>query len=263
VRRSIVILALLVGLLTAGAAAPALAAPNPWKPNLKAGIRYASHRVGEVEFSVRTEHHHWDYLATRTMPSASVIKAMCLVAYLDHPDVRNRPLGQHDFDLIGPMIRRSSDNATNKVVNFIGYNRLRKLAKRVGMRHFKTRPAVGHWGRSRINAADQSKFFLHIDGFIVPRHRKAALRLLSSITPSQRWGIWKARPPGWSLYAKGGWGRGTGWVDHQVGLVKRGKLRVAIAILQHNTGSHAYGKQTLRELGKILLKGLQDAKTVD
>jgi beta-lactamase class A len=263
VRRSIAILALVVGLLAADAAAPALAAPKPWRPNLKAAINYARQRTGDVEFAVRTEKHFWGYHATRTMPSASVIKAMCLVAYLDHPDVRDRPLRQHDWDLLGPMIRRSSDNATNKVVNYIGYDRLRQLARRVGMRHFKTRPAVGHWGRSRINASDQSRFFLHIDGYTVPRHRKAALRLLKSITPSQRWGIWKARPPGWAMYAKGGWGRGTGWVDHQVGLVKNGNLRVSIAILQHNTGSHAYGKNTLRALGKILLRGLQNAKTVE
>lgn len=260
-RRSIAILALVVGLLAAGAVAPALAAP--WRPNLQAGINYAKHRMGDVEFSVRTERHHYDFNAVHTMPSASVIKAMCLVAYLDHPDVRGRPLRQHDWDILGPMIRRSSDAATDKVVNYIGYDRLRQLARRVGMRHFKTRPAVGHWGRSRINASDQSRFFLHIDGFTVPRHRKAALRLLSSITPSQRWGIWKARPPGWAMYAKGGWGRGTGWVDHQVGLVKQGNLRVSIAILQHNTGSHAYGKNTLRALGKILLRGLQKAKTVE
>jgi hypothetical protein len=253
-------LALLVGLLATDAAAPALAASKPWQPNLKAGINYARQRNGEIEFAVRTEHHFWGYRSTRTMPSASVIKAMCLVAYLNHQDVRNRDLKQHDRNLLSPMIRRSSDAATDKVVNYIGYSRLRKLARRVGMRHFSTRRI---WGRSRINASDQSRFFLHIDDFTVPRHRKAALRLLSSITPSQRWGIWEARPPGWALYSKGGWGLGTGWVDHQVGLVKRGDLRVSIAILQHNTGSHAYGKHTLRALGKILLRGLQTAKTVD
>jgi beta-lactamase family protein len=259
VRRTLVTLTLAIALL-APAAVPAVAASAPWEPDLNAARNYASHRTGEIGFAVRTEHHFWGYRATPTFPSASVIKAMCLVAYLNHPDVRNRDLTANDYDLLGPMIRRSSDAATNKVVSYIGYSRLRALAKRVGMKHFSTRPI---WGRSRINASDQSLFFLHIDDYTPPRHREAALQLLSSITESQRWGLWKVIPPGWDLFSKGGWGLGTGWVDHQAALLKRGDQRVSIAILQHNTGTHAYGKETLRALGKILFRGLENAETVD
>jgi hypothetical protein len=259
VRRPIAILALVIAFF-APAGVPALAAPPSWKPPLQAAINYASQRTGEVEFAVRTEHHFWGYRATPTLPSASVIKAMCLVAYLDHPDVRDRALTSHDYDLLGPMIRRSSDHATDQVVAYIGRGRLRALARRVGMKHFATRPI---WGRSRINASDQSLFFLHIDGYTAPRHRDEALNLLSSITPSQRWGMWKVVPKGWNIFSKAGWGLGTGWVDHESALLKRGDQRVAVAILQHNTGTHAYGKETLRALGKILFRGLEKAETVD
>jgi hypothetical protein len=137
------------------------------------------------------------------------------------------------------------------------------------MQKFSTRAVGGcgscsrSWGNSKIDARDQSLFFLHIDDFTVPRHSAEALKLLSEIIPSQRWGIWKDQPSGWMMYAKGGWGLGTGWVDHQVGLVKRGDLRVSIAILQHNTGSHAYGKETLRALGKLLMRGLDSATSVE
>lgn len=258
-RRPIATLALVIALL-APAGVPAVAATPSWEPELQAAKDYASHRKGEIEFAVRTEHHFWGYRATPTLPSASVIKAMCLVAYLDHPDVRDRELDANDYDLLGPMIRRSSDAATNKVVSYIGYSRLRALAKRVGMKHFSTRPI---WGRSRINASDQSLFFLHIDDYTAPRHRDAALGLLSSITSSQRWGLWKVIPKGWNLFSKGGWGLGTGWVDHQSALLKRDDQRVSVAILQHNTGTHAYGKETLRALGRILFRGLDKAETVD
>jgi hypothetical protein len=63
-------------------------------------------------------------------------------------------------------------------------------------------------------------------------------------------------PAGWTLYFKGGWGSGSGAVDHQVGLLARGDDRVSVAVLTVNSPSHAYGKATLRGVSKRLLAGL-------
>jgi hypothetical protein len=82
------------------------------------------------------------------------------------------------------------------------------------------------------------------------------MRLLNTITPSQRWGIAQVKPWGWRLYFKGGWGSGTGWVDHQVALLTRGDERVSVAILTFQDGSHPYGKETLRGIAGRLLQGL-------
>ena len=41
------------------------------------------------------------------------------------------------------------------------------------------------------------------------------MSLLASIVPSQRWGIGEVAPQGWKLYFKGGWGYGTGLLDHR------------------------------------------------
>jgi hypothetical protein len=89
------------------------------------------------------------------------------------------------------------------------------------------------------------------------RHRRYAMRLLSSIVPSQRWGIARVRPPGWALYFKGGWGSGTGWADHQVALLRRGRRRVSVAILITSSPSHAYATETLRGVAARLLRGLR------
>jgi hypothetical protein len=121
------------------------------------------------------------------------------------------------------------------------------------MRAFSPAPI---WGMSRVDAADQTLFFLHVERFVPSRHRATAMRLLSSIVPSQRWGIASVRPRGWALYFKGGWGSGTGAVDHQVALLRRGKRRVSVAILTTNSPSHAYGKATLRGVAARLLRGL-------
>ena len=112
-------------------------------------------------------------------------------------------------------------------------------------------------GLSSIDVADQTRFFLHIDRYVPRRHRRYALRLLGSIVPAQRWGIARVRPRGWALYFKGGWGSGTGWADHQVALLRRGRRRLAVAILITSSPSHEYGKETLRGIAARLLRGLR------
>ena len=87
-------------------------------------------------------------------------------------------------------------------------------------------------------------------------NERNAMRLLRTIVRSQRWGIARVRPDGWRLYFKGGWGSGTGRVDHQVALLAKGEERVAVAITTTGNGSHAAGKRTLRGVARRLLRGL-------
>lgn len=82
------------------------------------------------------------------------------------------------------------------------------------------------------------------------------MRLLETVVPRQRWGVGEVAPPGWRLYFKGGWGSGTGAVDHQVALLERGRTRVAIAVLTTDQGTHAYGKESLRGVFERLVRGL-------
>jgi beta-lactamase family protein len=234
----------------------AVAAPPPsWQPNVAAAVAYAEHRRGQIAFAVRTPNGGaWGWHQTATFPSASVLKAMLLVAYLDLPSVRARPLRSPDRALLAPMIQRSDNAAAGRVLGLVGRARLRALASRAGMRRFT--PVTGIWGLSRIDAADQARYFLHVDELVAPRHRAYAMRLLNTVTPTQRWGIARVQPFGWRLYFKGGWGSGTGWVDHQVALLTRGDERVSVAILTHLDSSHAYGKETLRGIAARLLEGL-------
>jgi beta-lactamase class A len=234
-------------------AVAAPAAATAWQPDVRAAREYADGRLGEVSCAVRMDGELWGVDARRTVPSASVLKAMLLVAYLREPGVRDRPLRKADRDLLTPMIRWSDNVAATRVRDIVGNDGLVRLARRVGMRAFV--PAA-IWGLSRIDAADQTLFFLHIERWVPRRHRATALRLLSSIVPSQRWGIAQARPAGWALYFKGGWGSGSGAVDHQVALLRRGKRRLSVAILTTNSPSHAYGKRTLRGVAARLLAGL-------
>jgi hypothetical protein len=227
-----------------------------WQPGMQAARAYAHTRRGDIAFAVRTDTTFDGYRAAHQEWSASVLKAMLLVAYLDRPSVRDRNLDGHDRSLLFPMITRSDNDAATAVDHIVGDAGLSMLARRVGMHRFV--PVAFPWGESRITAADQTRFFLHLDSFVPPRHRAYALHLLASITPSQRWGIGRVAPRGWHLYFKGGWGSGTGLIDHQVALLTRGCARVSVAVLTMDDGTHAYGKATLRGLFSRLLKGLPE-----
>lgn len=225
-----------------------------WRPNMRGAINYAHTRTGDIAFAARLPGAFYGYRPDHQEWSASVLKAMLMVAYLDMPSVAGRPLNSRDTSLLTPMITMSDNNAANQVDVIVGNARLSALAARVGMRSFV--PVAPIWGESRITARDQTKFFLSIDSYVVPEHRAYAMHLLNSITPSQRWGIGEVAPKGWKLYFKGGWGSGTGLIDHQVALFTRGCARFSIAVLTMYDGSHDYGKDTLRQMFHILLRGL-------
>ena len=247
-----------VGLFVA--APPATAdAPSHWKPDVRAARQYLKHRPGNVSFAVRTERRMWGHHRLRTVPSASVLKAMLMVTYLNHGSVRHRALRPRDMRLLSPMIRRSDNATASAIRNFVGSRGLRRLARRVGMHRFT--PVAHPWGDSRVNAADQTRFFLRIDRLVVARHRSTAMWLLRSITPSQRWGVGRVVPRGWRAYFKGGWGSGSGAVDHQVALLKKGRLRVAVAVMTTANGSHAAGKATLRGVFRRVMRGLRGVQT--
>jgi Beta-lactamase enzyme family len=224
-----------------------------YRPDMGAAIAYAHTRTGDIAFAVRTEHRFYGYRPDHVEWSASVVKAMLMVAYLDEPWVAHRRLNSYDHSLLSPMITLSDNTAASEVRNIVGNGALQALAHRVGMTHFATATI---WGETQITARDQTKFLLHIDSYIARLHRPYAMRLLASIVPYERWGVGQVAPRGWNLFFKGGWGYGTGLVDHQVAVLIRGCARVSVAVLSMYDGSHAYGKQTLRQLFATLLSDL-------
>ena len=243
-----------VAVLAVPAAADA-AAPSPWwTPDVASARHYLNQRAGTVSFAVRTQSRVWGHRRLRVVPAASVLKAMLMVAYLNRRQVRDRRLQRGDLRLLRPMIWRSDNVTASYIRDLVGNRGLRRVARRAGMRRFT--PVAHPWGHSLVNAADQTRFFLQLERSVPKRHRRRALRLLGSVVPSQRWGVGRVAPRHWKLHFKGGWGSGTGAVDHQVALLRRGRMRVSVAVMTTSNGSHAYGKETLRGVFRRLLRGL-------
>ena len=59
-----------------------------WHPHMKAAVRYAKSRTGDIAFAVRTENSHYGYRPNHQEWSASMVKAMLLVAYVDRAGPR-------------------------------------------------------------------------------------------------------------------------------------------------------------------------------
>jgi|SRR5829696_441001 len=224
-----------------------------WKPGVAAARAYAQHRPGTISFAVRTADDFYGLAPDRTFSSASVVKAMLLVAYLRRSDVRARPLRGDERALLDPMIRRSDNAAATAIRDRIGNDAVERLARAAGMTRFRPAPA---WGLSTITASDQTRFFLRIEDLLPRRHRAYALRLLRTVVPSQRWGVARVKPAGWRLYFKGGWGSGSGIVNHQVALLARHDARIAVAVLTTRSPGHVYATTTLRGVFRRLLRGL-------
>jgi beta-lactamase class A len=239
-------------LLAVSLSPPATAGGARWRPTLDAAIEYAQGRAGSISFAaIGTGGHLHGYRGATTVPMVSVIKVMFLVAYLRMPSVRERDLRDSERAMLGPMIRRSDNTAATQIANIVGPSRMYRLARRAEMRDFSyTRP----WGSSRTSARDQARFLFELRTHIPRRHRAYAFRLLANIVDSQRWGIGRVATPGWRKLFKGGWGSGSGAVDHQVvQLRRRDGTHVSVAVMTTGSPSHDYAKRTLRRVfGKLL-----------
>ena len=118
----------------------------------------------------------------------------------------------------------------------------------------------GDW-TLRQSASQGARNFLIVtqDDSIIPGLAASSqvLQIVDSESlDSQRWGVAQVAPEGWHLFFKGGWGSGTGLVDHQVALLTHGRTRISLAITTRFNPDHAYGKQTLRGVARRLLRGL-------
>ena len=241
--------AVAIGLGSPGAAS----APEDyrWAKRIAAAERFADGRAGTVSFAVVDESGRLrGEEADRVHYSASVVKVMLLIAYLREPAVRGNDLLASERRLLGPMIKRSDNDAANTVYTRVGADALYDLARDAGMERFTTQPT---WGLSTITAGEQARFFFRLERFIPRRHRPYAMHLLTRIIPRQRWGIPPVAPAGWVLHFKGGWAGAPTWRVNQVMLLRKPRRRLAVAILTSNQPSKDYGAATIRRVAKRLL----------
>jgi hypothetical protein len=215
---------------------------------------YLATRTGRTAFAVEdTEgrisglHIHW------TFPTASVVKAMLLVAYLRRLDAMGRrtvDAGSNAF--LYPMIHISDNNAATKTWSIVGDSGLYAVAKIAGMTDFSV---SGFWLSALLSPADQAHFFFIMDSLIPREFVGYARFLLSTIEPSQSWGIPViARPLGYETFFKdGSEPTGLGQLVHQVDRLEGHGRTFSIAVMTDGDPTMLYGIDTIQGVAAALL----------
>jgi hypothetical protein len=246
-----------VALLSLVVAAPASAQeaePYPWNERVASAGEFAKKRTGRVSWAVvspdgRVRGHN---IHARHR-SASVVKAMLLIAYLKHGDVPRRALRRSEKAFLRPMITRSDNRAASRTYRIVGSRGVARLGRRVRMKDLVTSRS---WGSTQISPYDQTRLFFRLDSYVPRRHRAYARALLAGIVDDQRWGIPPALPDGWGIFFKGGWLPPR--VVNEVGLLERGRDRIAIAVFTQDNPSFRYGQRTIEGISRRLLLRVND-----
>ena len=209
-------------------------------------------RRGRVSFAVADTRGevaglHFD----RGYRSASLVKAMVLVTYLNEAVRKRRTLTPDQRRRLEAMIRISDNEAATSLHNELGPRPMMALARRVGMRHFSD---TGSWSESTLTAADQARFFAALDRLLPARHRAYARSLLESVSEPQSWGVPRAARPAWRVMFKGGWRPANGGnLVHQAARLERGPRTIAVAVLTDADPGQPYGEETIRQVTARLL----------
>ena len=215
----------------------------PPRRRIRAARRYVRRRALSSFALIDTRGRLHGFAAHRRYISASVSKAMLLVAYLRQIGPR-RPNAAERATL-GPMITMSDNHRADAVYARVGDGGLLRVARRARMRDLTV---AGYWGSVFFSAADQARFFRRLPSMVPRRSRPYARRLLSSIIPAQRWGFWRVSVQrGWRTFFKGGWRQTErGSLVHEAARFERGGQHFSLAVLTDGNPSHAYGTATLR-----------------
>jgi hypothetical protein len=241
-----------VGVYPSLAVAERLVFPGP--AALDRARRYARTREGEVAFAVADDRGGISGVDVhRPFPSASLSKAMILVAYLRKLAAEDGEPSQSDLLSLGYMIRLSDNASADTIYSRVGDRGLMDLARRAGMKGFAV---SGDWANATVTPADQARFFLAVDRLVPRRFRELARDLLGSVSELQSWGIPVAARPRWQVFFKGGWRPDEdGEMVHQAALLEQGGRRVAIAVMTTGGPDMVYGERSIQGVGRLLLTG--------
>ena len=226
-------------------------APFPAPVQIAAAERFLATRAGRTALAVVDTHGRLSGVRIdEPFVSASVVKAMLLVAYLQRLARIHGALDAGSRALLYPMIHVSDNGAASAVLAIVGDGALLSLAHQAHMTDFAV---AANWIFTRISAADQARYFFMQDRLIPARFRDYARYLLSSIAPDQSWGVPAAARPGWRVFFKGGWLPQSLGLVNQVARLERGDQKFAVAVLTDGDPSMAYGEATIEGVAARLV----------
>jgi Beta-lactamase enzyme family len=233
--------------------------PAPTRSAIDRAWRYASHREGLVSAAMIDDTgRRFGLRADRLFVSASMVKAVMLAAYLRQVADEGLALDYTSRATLEEMITYSDNDAADTIYYQLGDDPIEQAGRLAGM---KTIDVRGYWSETYFSARDCAEFMWRIDRALPPRFRRFAHSLFAGIVAEQRWGIPEAAGDEWAAMFKGGWRQtGRGSLVHQMAQLRRGKRRIALAVLTDGAPSQPYSIETIRGVAERVLQPAASAR---
>lgn len=238
----------------AAAETAALTVLTPLRPGFpgakatSAALGWARGRAGRVAVAVvDTNGGLSGFHEHETFQAASLAKAILLVAYL-----RKHPAADPSLDpVVAKMIEESDNASAYQIFGDVGAGGMGKVARLARMEDYVQGSS---WLDTRVSAADEARFFYHLQAYVPSGRRALARQVLSGITPIQRWGIPAAAgAAGWKTYFKGGWLGEDNRLMLQAAWLDKGKRHWALAVMSDEDPTRSYGWDTEKGVTGLLL----------
>ncbi|WP_377272336.1 serine hydrolase [Peterkaempfera sp. SMS 1(5)a] len=198
---------------------------------------------------------------TRHYDSASVVKAMVMLAVLHRAQEAGRHVTVREDHLVTAMITKSDNDATTVLWHSLGPSRVQRFMELAGLTHTALNDG-GSWGLTQITAQDELRVLALLDSdnpVISPWSRAYGMRKLASVVPSQRWGTPAGAPSDVSVHVKNGWlPRAThGWRVHSIGdFTRPDGPGYRLVVLSHGNRTMAYGVATIERVARVVHRDL-------
>lgn len=194
--------------------------------------------------------------SARRYDSASVVKVTVLGALLRRAAERGRALTSQEKSLAHAMITRSDNGATSTLWRSLGRSRIQRFVRLTKMSQTKVGPG-GYWGLTQITARDELRLLkvLTRHNRVLPdRSRAYALKLMSQVVSSQRWGVAAGAPSRTGVHLKNGWlpRYGRSWRVHSIGSFDGGGRDYMIVVLTQNAPSMTYGIGSIERVARTV-----------
>jgi hypothetical protein len=225
--------------------------PYPSQAAVASAARFLEGRAGRTSFAVLDTTGRLTGLHTgEHFQTASVVKVMMLVAYLQMLEAHHRGLSARDRSLLYPMIHESNNEDASAVLGIVGGDAMRRVAHESGMTAWA--PGVGWWAYSQTSAADQVRFFAELEQLIPRRFYGYARSLMSGIEAEQSWGVPPVARPSWQVFFKTGALPSEG-LFNEVARLERPGVTFTMAVFTDGDPSMAYGEQTIEGVAARLI----------
>jgi beta-lactamase class A len=214
--------------------------------------RYPGQSFTAYAYDTRTGCAYWMNPDSR-LRTASVFKVMVMAGTLLEAQSDVRPISSWERSQLVPMITESANDPVRALWrHFGGSPWFREQVESFGLDQTR---AVGDsesgWGRTTTSAKDQADLIRQVLlgdwGPIGEAYRDQAWNLMTSVVPSQTWGITNGVPADWVVAQKNGF---AGHIANSVGLVRQpdGGEGYVVAVLSNGWSDWARGVPAVEEI---------------